>query len=90
MQAANVINLRISSEQKALRDHAAQSLGKRRTAFILENSLRCAEEALLDRTRFTLGAEQCENFTATLDAAPSKEQAIGLRKLFLLETPWKD
>lgn len=88
MQAADVINLRISSEQKALIDHAAQSLGKSRTAFILENTLRCAEEALLDRTRFTLDAEQWERFTAALDAAPSEEQAAGLKKLFSVEAPW--
>ena len=88
MQAADVINLRISSEQKALIDHAAQSLGKSRTAFILENTLLCAEEALLDRTRFTLDAEQWERFTAALDAAPSEEQATRLKKLFSVEAPW--
>lgn len=36
MQAADIINLRISSEQKALIDEAAHSLGKSRTAFIIE------------------------------------------------------
>lgn len=57
MQAADIINLRISSEQKDLINQAAHSFGKSRTVFILENTLRCAEETLLDRTRFTLDAE---------------------------------
>lgn len=88
MTATASINLRISDAEKALIDHAAQSLGKSRTAFILENTLRCAEEALLDRTRFTLDAEQWERFTAALDAAPSEEQATRLKKLFSVEAPW--
>lgn len=88
MHAVDVINLRISSEQKALIDHAAQSLGKSRTAFILENTLRCAEETLLDRTRFILDADQWEHFISALDAAPSEDQIVKLSKLLSVETPW--
>ena len=58
MTATASINLRISNEEKALIDQAAQSMGKSRTAFILENTLRVAEEVILDRTRFTLDSEQ--------------------------------
>jgi uncharacterized protein (DUF1778 family) len=54
-----LINLRISDEEKALIDQAARTLGKSRTAFIVENTLRLAEEVVLDRTRFTLDSAQC-------------------------------
>jgi len=88
MLAKEVINLRISPEQKSLIDYAAQVAGKSRSAFILENTLRCAEEMILDRTRFTLDAAQWEQVSAALDAPLSDEQAEGLRRLFGTKAPW--
>jgi len=89
MPATASINLRISDTEKALIDQAAQSMGKSRTAFILENSLRLAEEVVLDRTRFTLDTTQWEEICIALDAPPSAEQLQGLRKLFSVKAPWK-
>jgi uncharacterized protein (DUF1778 family) len=88
MTATASINLRISNEEKALIDQAAQSMGKSRTAFILENSLRLAEEVILDRTRFTLDGEQWERLSRALDYPPSEEQMRGLSKLFAAKAPW--
>lgn len=89
MPATDSINLRISGEEKALIDQAARSTGKSRTAFILENALRVAEEIVLDRTRFTLDSEQWEQLNAALDTPPSEEQTLGLRRLFGVEAPWQ-
>lgn len=89
MTATGSINLRISDEEKALIDQAAQSLGKSRTAFILENTLRLAEEVVLDRTRFTLDSTQWEQFGAALDNPPSEEQLQGLVTLFHAKAPWQ-
>ena len=89
MSATASINLRISDEEKALIDQAAQSLGKSRTAFILENTLRLAEEVVLDRTRFTLGKAQWEQFNAALDNPPSEKQIQGLSTLFQAKAPWQ-
>jgi uncharacterized protein (DUF1778 family) len=89
MTATASINLRISDEEKALIDQAAQSLGKSRTAFILENTLRLAEEVILDRTRFTLGSEQWEQLSAALDNPPSEEQIQGLVTFFKAKAPWQ-
>ena len=47
MLAKEVTNLRISPEQKSLIDYAAQVADKSRSAFILENTLRCAKDILL-------------------------------------------
>jgi uncharacterized protein (DUF1778 family) len=88
MPATEVINLRISPEQKSLIDSAAQIAGKSRSAFILENTLRCAEEMILDRTRFSLDASQWEQVSAALDAPLSGEQMEDLRRLFEVKAPW--
>ncbi|WP_027186807.1 DUF1778 domain-containing protein [Desulfovibrio cuneatus] len=90
MSATATINLRISDEEKALIDHAAQSMGKSRTAFILENAVRCAQEALLDRTRFVLDSSQWEQINAAMDAPPTEGQIQGLRKLFAAQAPWQN
>lgn len=89
MPATASINLRISDAEKALIDQAAHSTGKSRTAFILENTLRAAEEIILDRTRFTLDSDQWAALYAALDTSPSEEQVHGLRKLFTANTPWR-
>ena len=89
MTATASINLRISNEEKALIDQAAQSMGKSRTAFILENTLKIAEEVVLDRTRFTLDSKQWEQINAALDNPPSEDQIQGLSKLFATRAPWQ-
>ena len=89
MTATASINLRISDAEKALIDQAAQSMGKSRTAFILENTLRVAEEVILDRTRFTLDSKTWEELQTALDSPPSEEQMRGLSKLFAAQTPWR-
>ena len=88
MPATEVINLRISAEQKSLIDYAAKVTGKSRSAFILENTLRCAEEMILDRSRFTVDAAQWERVSAALDAPLSDEQAEGLQRLLGAKAPW--
>ncbi len=88
MSATATINLRISEAERDLIDHAAQSVGKSRTAFILEHSLSMAEEIMLDRTRFTLDAQQWEAMQEALDTPPSKAQLAGLQKLLTVKAPW--
>jgi uncharacterized protein (DUF1778 family) len=89
MTATASINLRISNEEKALIDQAAQSMGQSRTAFILENALRRAEEVILDQTRFTLDSAQWDALATALDSPPSEEQILGLRGLFTSPAPWQ-
>ena len=89
MTATASINLRISNTEKALIDQAAESMGKSRTAFILENTLRVAEDVLLDRTRFTLNNEAWDAFRVALDNQPSEEHVRGLSKLFTAQAPWQ-
>ena len=88
MIANTAINLRISQAEKALIDEAAQALGKSRSAFILENSLKASRDVLLDRNHFTLKGQQWTAFVEALDAKPDAEQAKGLAKLFSAPFPW--
>ncbi|MDL2274661.1 DUF1778 domain-containing protein [Desulfosarcina sp. OttesenSCG-928-G10] len=89
MTATASINLRISDAEKALIDQAAQTMGKSRTAFILENTLRAAEEVILDQTRFTLDSDQWAQLNMALDNPPSEDQMRGLSKLFTVKAPWQ-
>lgn len=89
MTATASINLRISDAEKALIDQAAQSMGKSRTAFILESTLRVAETVLLDRRRFTLDSDQWAQLNAALDNAPSEDQMRALGKLLGVKAPWQ-
>ena len=88
MAANTTINLRISAGGKALIDQAARALGVNRTAFILEHSLRGAEEVILDRAHFSLSPAAWDAFNVALDTPPSKEQAEGLARLFSAPSPW--
>ena len=87
MANTDVINLRISSKQKAIIDMAAKTVGKNRTAFILENALRSAEDVLLDRTSFQLNAAQWKKFNNLLDNSPVS--AVNLQKLLQVKSPWE-
>jgi uncharacterized protein (DUF1778 family) len=80
------LNIRIKPELRGLIDRAAGLLGKTRTDFVLEASRLAAEEALLDRTLFTLREDDFRAFVALLDAPPAENQR--LRKLMQSTPPW--
>lgn len=80
------INLRATPAQKALIERAAESMGKTRTAFVLDASLQRAEAVLADRTHFELSAAQMDRFVKALDA-PAPHPAT-LRKLLSRKPRW--
>ena len=85
-QRRQTLNIRIKAEERGLIDRAAQARGQNRTDFILEAARRAAEEALLDRTIFTVGAEAYAKFIARLDAPPKPNAR--LRKTMRKPAPW--
>jgi uncharacterized protein (DUF1778 family) len=87
MATSEVINLRIQPQHKALIDRAASLSGKNRTAFILENAIRSAEEMLTDRTHFQLPPEQWEAFCTALDAPVQDNPALA--RLLATSAPWE-
>lgn len=80
------LNIRISAEARALIDRAAQAGGKTRSDFILEAAKRAAEDALLDRTVFSVGAEAYAAFVVRLDAPVQTNER--LRRTMQTPPPW--
>jgi uncharacterized protein (DUF1778 family) len=83
----DTLNIRIKPEERGLIDRAAQTVGKNRTDFILEAARRAAEDALLDRTIFTVSPEAYAEFMARLDAPPQPNAR--LRRTMRTPAPWK-
>jgi len=81
------LNIRIKTEVRRLIDKAARSQGKNRTDFMLEASRQAAEDALLDRTIFTVNPKVYAEFLARLDAQPQPNKR--LRKTMQTMAPWE-
>jgi len=82
----DTLNLRITAAERELIDRAAISKGKTRTDFILDAARREAEDALLDRTIFLVGAEVYAQFLSRLDAPPRPNKR--LRQTMRSKAPW--
>lgn len=82
-----VINLRASTERRALIDQAATVSGKSRTEFMLDAATEKAQQVLLDRTVFALDEERYQKFLAVLDDPVSSSAAI--RKILARKAPWE-
>jgi len=82
-----VINLRAQQSQRELIDRAAEVLGKTRSDFIIESSVRAAESVLLDRVFFNLDEAAYEQFLAALGRPPQVNECL----LATLSTraPWE-
>src|SRR3954462_1978619 len=83
----NSLNLRIKPELRGLIDRAAELAGKNRTDFVLEAARRAAEDALLDRTVFTVSPEAYAEFLKRLDAPPRPNQR--LRRTMKVKARWE-
>jgi uncharacterized protein (DUF1778 family) len=77
------LDLRLTPKAKRVLQSAATAAKRSVSEFVLESALARAEEALPDRQRFGLDAEQWAAFLAALDAAP--RPLPRLKKL--LQTP---
>jgi uncharacterized protein (DUF1778 family) len=81
------INLRVSRNQKALIDRAAQVQGRSRSDFMLDAACREAESVLLDQRYFYMDDEAFQRFTEMLDAPPADNP--GLTRLLTTKAPWE-
>ena len=80
------LNLRIKPELRGLIDRAAQLAGKNRTDFVLDAARRAAEDALLDRTVFSVSPKAYAEFLKRLDAPPQPNDR--LRRTMQAQGPW--
>jgi uncharacterized protein (DUF1778 family) len=83
----NSLNLRIKPELRGLIDRAAQLAGKNRTDFVLDAARRAAEDALLDRTVFSVSPKAWAEFLQRLDAPPQPNER--LRRTMQAQAPWE-
>jgi len=83
----DTLNLRIKPDLRSLIDRAAGISGRNRTDFVLSAARRAAEEALLDRTVFMVGAKTYAEFLARLDAPPKPNAR--LRRALKTPAPWE-
>jgi uncharacterized protein (DUF1778 family) len=83
----DTLNLRIKPEERGLIDRAATLTGKTRTDFVLEAARQAAEDALLDRTVFTVSPEAYAQFLARLDQPPKPNER--LRRTMQTIPPWE-
>lgn len=80
------LNLRIPAGERNLIDRAAQSAGKTRTDFILEAARRAAEDTLLDRAIFSVGADAYAEFVRRLESPALPNER--LRRTMKATRPW--
>jgi len=81
------LNLRIKPELRGLIDRAAELTGKNRTDFVLTAARQAAEDALMDRTVFTVSAKTYAKFLERLDAPPQPNAR--LRRTLQTPAPWE-
>jgi uncharacterized protein (DUF1778 family) len=86
MPARETLNIRIKPEVRGLIDRAAEMTGKTRTDFVLDAARRAAEDALLDRTVFTVSPQAYAAFLKRLDAPPKPNGR--LRRTMRTSAPW--
>ena len=82
----DTLNLRIKPTERGLIDRAATLTGKTRTDFVLEAARKAAEDALLDRTIFTVSPDAHAAFLARLDEPPRPNDR--LRRTLQTTPPW--
>ena len=83
----DTLNFRIKAEDRGLIERAATITGKTRTDFVLDAARRAAEEALLNRTVFTVSPTAYAEFLARLDAPPEPNER--LRRSMQAAPPWE-
>ncbi len=79
------INLRIDDSKRSLIDRAAAIVGTNRTAFILNNAMKAAQDVILDQTLFQISDEKWNDFWVALDAPPAKDFVKFMSK----QNPWE-
>ena len=84
-----IINLRLTQEQKAAIDYAAKHSGVSRTEFMVQASFEKAVNFRYDQYRLTLPKEEFAELLKELDAAISEEQKLALAKLEAVKLPWE-
>lgn len=82
------IHIRVKAEQKHIIEQACLVLGKNRSEFMLEASIRYAQDVLLDQSFFQLEQKKFEKFCDLLESPAAPPQK--LIKLLNTGNQWDD
>jgi uncharacterized protein (DUF1778 family) len=82
------LNIRVTEDEKATVEQAARLSHMAMSQFMLQATLRAAEEVLADQTRFVLSPDQWDEFVALLDR-PARVLP-GLREAASKPSPFAD
>lgn len=82
----DVIQIRASTETKAILTRAARLRGQKLSEFMLDSARRQAEDALLDQRSFFLEPDAHDTFPALLDAPAEPNRR--LVELMSRRAPW--
>jgi uncharacterized protein (DUF1778 family) len=84
-----IINLRLTQEQKAAIDYAAKHSGVSRTEFMVQTAFEKAVNFRYDQYRLTLPREEFAALAKELAEDHSEEQRLALEKLEAVKLPWE-
>jgi uncharacterized protein (DUF1778 family) len=84
--AREILNLRITHEERDLIDYAAKLSGKTRTDFMLEAARLAAERELMDRSVFVVEGRAYANFVQMLNSNARSNRP--LERTMVTASPW--
>jgi len=85
--ARDLVNIRMSREDRSVIDRAAHSAGKSRTEFMIEAARRAAHDTLLDQSLILVDGGTFRRFKQLFDAPPQRNDR--LRALLSQKAPWE-
>ena len=83
----DLVNIRMSREDRNFIDRAAQTAGKTRTEFMIDAARRTAQETLLDTTLLLVDRGTFKRFKKLFDAPAQPNDR--LRALLRQKAPWE-
>lgn len=83
----DLVNIRMSREDRSIIDRAAQTAGKTRTEFMIEAARRAAHDTLLDQSIILVDGGTFRRFKQLFDAPPQRNDR--LKALLGQKAPWE-
>jgi uncharacterized protein (DUF1778 family) len=86
---SEVVNLRLTAEQKASIDYAATQAGISRTEFMVLAAIERAMDARYDQVRFTLPREDFDYLLDSVSDGRTEAQSEAIERMNQVKLPWE-
>jgi len=86
---SEVVNLRLTAEQKASIDYAATQAGISRTEFMVLAAIERAMDARYDQVRFTLPREDFDYLLDNVSGGRTEAQTEAIERMNQVKLPWE-